>query len=233
VTVAERWRTVRDEVDAIARAVGRDPADVTVVAVSKLQPADAVREAAAAGVTDVAENYAQELVAKQDEVALPALRWHFIGRLQRNKARMVVGRAALIHAVDSLELAQEIGKRAVGAAQRGPDGSLYGAGGRQDVLVAVNTGGEEQKSGVAPDEVGALVEAIGAVANVRVQGLMTMPPLPDDPEQSRPYFRALRELRDRLGLRHLSMGTSGDYRVAIEEGATLVRIGTAIFGARP
>ena len=218
MTVAERWRAVRDEVDAIARGAGRDPAEVTVVAVSKLQPAAAVVEAAQAGVTDVAENYAQELVAKQDEVALPGLRWHFIGKLQRNKARMVVGRAALIHAVDSLELAQEIGKRASAP---------------QDVLVAVNTGGEEQKSGVAPDAAGALVEAIAALPGVRVRGLMTMPPWPEDPEESRPYFRALRELRDRLGLEHLSMGTSGDYRVAIEEGATLVRIGTAIFGARP
>jgi pyridoxal phosphate enzyme (YggS family) len=217
--LAARWRAVRAEVDELARAAGRDPADVTIVAVSKLQPAAAVIEAAAAGVTDVAENYAQELVAKQDEVTAPGLRWHFIGKLQRNKARMVVGRVALIHAVDSLELAVEIGKRAGGAVQ--------------DVLVAVNTGGEASKSGVAPDAVAALVDAIRAVAGVAVRGLMTMPPWPDDPEQSRPHFRELRELRDRLGLHHLSMGTSADYRIAIAEGATLVRVGTAIFGARP
>ncbi len=219
MTVAESWRAVRAEVDAIARAAGRDPSEVTIVAVSKLQPAAAVIEGADAGITDLGENYAQELVAKQDEVARPGLRWHFIGRLQRNKARQVVGRAALIHAVDSLELAQEIGKRAQGRIQ--------------DVLVAVNTGGEAQKSGVAPADAPALIAAIVALPGIAVRGLMTMPPLPDDPEHSRPHFRALRALRDQLGLHHLSMGTSGDYRVAIEEGATLVRIGTAIFGARP
>jgi pyridoxal phosphate enzyme (YggS family) len=217
--IATRWRRVRDDVDAIARAAGRDPAEVTVVAVSKLQPAAAIIEAAAAGVTDVAENYAQELVAKQAEVAAP-LRWHFIGKLQRNKAKLVVGRAALIHAVDSLELAAEIGKR---------------AGAVQPVLVAINTGGEAQKTGVEPDAAAALLDAIAALSGVRVDGLMTMPPLPERPEDSRPYFRALRELRDRLArpLPHLSMGTTGDYGVAIEEGATLVRIGTAIFGERP
>lgn len=222
MTVADRWRAVRAEVDRIASAAGRAPADVTVVAVSKLQPAAAVREAAAAGVTDVAENYAQELAAKQDEVG-PGLRWHFIGKLQRNKAKQVVGRAALIHAVDSLELAQEIDRRA------------RAAGLVQDVLVAVNTGGEAQKSGVAPGDAAALLDGIAALASVRVRGLMTMPPWPEAPEDSRPYFRALRELRDALGrdLPHLSMGTSGDYAVAIEEGATLVRIGTAVFGSRP
>jgi pyridoxal phosphate enzyme (YggS family) len=216
--IAARWRTVRDEVDAIARAVGRDPSSVTIVAVSKKQPASAVIEAAAAGVADVGENYAQELVAKQDEVGAAASpRWHFIGHLQRNKARQIVGRASLIHAVDSLELAVEIGKRAPSV---------------QDVLIAVNTGGEAQKSGVDPAEVERLRDTIAEIGNVRVRGLMTMPPLPDDPEDSRPHFRALRELGARLGLAELSMGTSGDYKVAIEEGATLVRIGTAIFGAR-
>lgn len=215
--IAERWRRVREEVDAIARRAGRDPADVTIVAVSKLQPASAIVEAAAAGVTDVAENYAQELVAKQAEVTAP-VRWHFIGKLQRNKVKMIAGKVALIHAVDSYELAAEIDRRAAGV---------------QPILVAVNTGGEEQKTGVAPADAPALLERIRGLAKVRVDGLMTMPPWPERPEDSRPYFRALRELGDRLGLRHLSMGTSGDYAVAIEEGATLVRIGTAIFGERP
>ena len=222
IDVAARWRAVRDEVDRIARAAGRDPAEVTVVAVAKLQPVAAIEAAAAAGVTDVAENYAQELIAKQAEVAAP-VRWHFIGKLQRNKARMVVGKVALIHAVDSLELAAEIGKRAAAA------------GAIQAVLLAVNTGGEAQKTGVAPDDAAALLAAIAQVPGVRVDGLMTMPPWPERPEDSRTYFRALRELRDRLGvpLPHLSMGTTGDYAVAIEEGATLVRIGTLIFGERP
>jgi pyridoxal phosphate enzyme (YggS family) len=220
--IAARWRAVRDEVDRIARAAGRDPAEVTVVAVAKLQPAEAIVAAAAAGVTDVAENYAQELVAKQAQVGVP-LRWHFIGKLQRNKARMVVGRVALIHAVDSLELAAEIGKRA------------RAAGTVQPVLIAVNTGGEAQKSGIAPEGAAAFLDAVAALEGVRVDGLMTMPPLPENPEDSRPHFRALRELRDRLArpLPHLSMGTTGDYAVAIEEGATLVRVGTAIFGERP
>lgn len=221
--IAARWQSVRAEVDRIARAAGRAAEDVTVVAVSKLQPAAAITEAVAAGVRDVAENYAQELVAKTEELKALDVRWHFIGKLQRNKARMVVGRAALIHAVDSLELAQEIDKRARAAEVV------------QEILVAVNTGGEAQKTGVAPGETASLLDAIGALAGVKVRGLMTMPPWPENPEDSRPYFRALRELRDSLGrdLPDLSMGTSGDYAVAIEEGATLVRIGTAIFGERP
>lgn len=226
--LAVRWAAVRAEVDAAARAAGREPAEVTIVAVSKLHPAAAVIAAAAAGAGDVGENYAQELVAKQDEVggAAPGLRWHFIGRLQRNKARMVVGRAALIHAVDGLELAAEIDKRA------------RAAGVVQDVLVAVNTGGEAQKTGVEPGEAPALLAAIAALPHVRCVGLMTMPPWPEHAEDSRPYFRALRRLRDELvaggaALPHLSMGTTGDFAVAIAEGATLVRVGTAIFGARP
>jgi len=221
--IAERWQQVRGEVDRIAVAAGRAPAEVTIVAVSKLQPAAAVAAAVAAGVTDVAENYAQELVAKHDELVALDVRWHFIGKLQRNKARMVVGRAALIHAVDSLDLAVEIDKRA------------RTAGIVQEVLIAINTGGEAQKTGVVPDAAAALLDAIAALPGVAVRGLMTMPPWPEAPEDSRRYFRALRELRDRLArpLPHLSMGTTGDYAVAIEEGATLVRIGTAIFGERP
>ncbi|MCB9560559.1 MAG: YggS family pyridoxal phosphate-dependent enzyme [Kofleriaceae bacterium] len=226
--IAARWRQVRAEVDAAATAAGRAPADVTVVAVSKLHPAAAVGAAFDAGIRDVGENYAQELVGKVAELgaAVPGLRWHYIGKLQRNKARAVVGVAALIHAVDGVELAVEIDRRAAAA------------GVVQDLLVAVNTGGEASKSGVEPGGAAALIDAIAALAHVRVRGLMTMPPWPDDPEDSRPHFRGLRELRDRLArpalpLPELSMGTTGDYRVAIEEGATLVRVGTAIFGERP
>jgi PLP dependent protein len=224
-TVAARWRAVRDEVDAIARGAGRDPAAITVVAVAKRQPAAAIVEAAAAGVTDVAENYAQELVARQAEVDVP-LRWHFIGKLQRNKVKHVVGRVALIHAVDSVALAEEIDRRA------------RAAGVVQDVLVAINTGGEADKSGVAPGDAARLIDAVAALGAVEVRGLMAMPPWPDRPEDSRPHFRAVRGLRDRLAtparpLVELSLGTSGDYPVAIEEGATLVRIGTAVFGVRP
>jgi pyridoxal phosphate enzyme (YggS family) len=225
--VAARWRAVRAEVDAACLAAGRRPEDVTIVAVSKLHPASAVDEVAAAGATDVGENYAQELVAKRAAVA-PAssgLRWHFIGRLQRNKARLVAGNVALVHAVDSLDLAVELGKRA------------RGAGALQPILAAVNVGGEAQKTGVTPADARALVDALRTVDGVRLDGLMTMPPPTDDPESVRPAFRALRVLRDALAtsaspLAQLSMGMSSDFAVAIAEGATLVRIGTAIFGAR-
>jgi len=224
-TLAARWIEVRANVDAAARASGRDPSSVTVVAVAKLQPASAVIEAAAAGVTDVGENYAQELAAKQAEVTAP-LRWHFIGKLQRNKAKQVVGRASLIHAVDGLALAEEIAARARAA-------EIV-----QDVLVAVNTGGEAHKTGTDTQALPALLDALDALDGIRVRGLMTMPPWPEHAEDSRPFFRTLRQLRDAIAtdarpLSVLSMGTSGDAIVAIEEGATLVRIGTAIFGERP
>jgi hypothetical protein len=214
--VAARWREVRARVDAACARAGRDPADVTVVAVAKTQPAEAVRAAVAAGAVDIGENYAQELAGKRAEVA--GARWHFIGRLQRNKAKLVAGQVALVHAVDSVELAAELGKRA-------------GAGGAvQPVLLAVNVAGEASKGGVALDAAPALAAELAAVAGVRLDGLMTMPPPDVDP---RPAFEALRALRDRLELRLLSMGMSGDFEAAIACGATHVRIGTAIFGERP
>src|SRR5262245_8713098 len=164
-TIAERWRAVRAEVDAACVAAGRRPDEVTIIAVSKLHPASAVDEVAVAGALDVGENYAQELVAKRAAVA-PAsasLRWHFIGRLQRNKARLVAGQVALVHAVDSVDLAVELGKRALAA------GAAV-----QPILLAVNVGGEEQKTGVSPDAAGALVDALRDVAGIRLDGLMTM-----------------------------------------------------------
>jgi pyridoxal phosphate enzyme (YggS family) len=223
--VATRWAAVRARVDAACRRAGRDPAAITIVAVSKLHPAETVARAIAAGVGDLGENYAQELVAKQAAVGAlttTPVRWHFIGRLQRNKAKLVAGKVALVHAVDSVELGAELGKRAVAA------------GAIQPVLIAQNAG-EATKGGVGEAEIAALLAGLAAVVGIRVDGLMTMPPPSDDPEASRPYFRALRELRDRLGrpLPVLSMGMSGDFEVAIEEGATHVRVGTAIFGARP
>lgn len=225
MTVAERWRAVRDAVDAACRASGRDPGEVTVVAVSKLHPGSAIEEVVAAGAGDVGENYAQELVAKQAMVGA-AVRWHFIGRLQRNKARLVAGKVALVHAVDTVELAEELGRRAAAL------------GTRQPILAAVNVGGESQKTGVEPSSAPAFVAALRAIKGVRLDGLMTMPPPADDPEASRPAFRALRCLRDGLAtaahpLTELSMGMSDDFAIAIAEGATLVRIGTAIFGERP
>ena len=221
-SIAERWAEVRTHVAAACERAGRAPSDVTIVAVSKTHPASAIREAAAAGATDFGENYAQELAEKQAE--LGPLRWHFIGRLQRNKAKLVAGKVALVHAVDSEELAIELGKR---AAQLQP------------ILLAVNLAGETTKGGVTAEAALALAPRIAGVANVRLDGLMTMPPPSDDPEASRPVFDALRELRDRIAgelgrpLPVLSMGMSGDYEVAIQCGATHVRVGTAIFGSRP
>jgi pyridoxal phosphate enzyme (YggS family) len=223
MSIAERWTAVRARVDQACERAGRDPTEVTIVAVSKTHPAAAVREAAAAGATDFGENYAQELVTKRAELAGLDVRWHYIGRLQRNKAKLVAGQVALIHAVDTVELAAEIGKR---------------AGRAQDVLLAINAAGEETKGGVTAEQAGALARSIESLQNVRVTGLMTMPPPAEDPEASRPYFEALRALRDRIAddlgraLPVLSMGMSGDYEVAVACGATHVRVGTAIFGAR-
>jgi pyridoxal phosphate enzyme (YggS family) len=219
--IGERWRAVRARVDEACTRAGRTPSEVTIVAVSKTQPARAVLAAAAAGARDFGENYAQELEAKRGECGRDDLRWHFIGRLQRNKAKLVAGKVALVHAVDSVELARELGKRAGGEIQ--------------PVLVAVNVAGEATKGGAAAEDVEALARDVLGVAGVRLDGLMTMPPPDVDP---RPHFDALRALRDRLRdtlatpLPVLSMGMSADYEHAIACGATLVRIGTAIFGAR-
>jgi PLP dependent protein len=216
-TIADNWKEVSARVEAACRAAGRDPGEVTIVAVSKTHPASAVREAAAAGATDFGENYAQELAAKRPEC--PGVRWHFIGRLQRNKAKLVAGQVVLVHAVDSVELAAELGKR---------------AGGVQPMLLAVNVAGEDTKGGVAAANAPDVARAIAKTANVRLDGLMTMPPPDEDP---RPHFDALRALRDRLAgelgpLPVLSMGMSGDFEAAIACGSTHVRIGTAIFGVR-
>ena len=232
MTIAERWHAVKARVAAACERAGRPVDEVTIVAVSKTQPVEAIRAAAAAGAVDFGENYAQELASKAAELAAApplappgAIRWHFIGRLQRNKAKLVAGRVALVHAVDSIELAEEIARRA-GAAS-------------QPILLAVNLAGEVTKGGVIAAAAPAIAGALAGIAGTSLDGLMTMPPPSDDPEASRPHFEALRALRDRLRdelgrpLPVLSMGMSHDYEVAIACGATHVRIGTAIFGARP
>ena len=209
MSVAERLAALRAEL----------PAGVTLVAVSKTQPAAAIREAYEAGQRDFGENYAQEWREKADALAdLPELRWHFIGALQTNKVKYLAGRVAYVHTVDREELARELSRR---FAQKGAVARVF---------VEVNTGGEASKAGCAPDEVPALAAAIRGLPALELVGVMAIPPPEDDP---RPYFRALRALRDALGLRELSMGMSGDWRVAVAEGATFVRIGSAIFGARP
>jgi pyridoxal phosphate enzyme (YggS family) len=224
MTIGERWAAVQARVAAACERAGRSAAAVTIIAVSKTHPADAVRAAHAAGATELGENYAQELAAKAAELADLSLRWHYIGRLQRNKAKLVAGKVALVHAVDTVELAEELGKRAGATVQ--------------PILLAVNLAGEASKGGVPADAAPALAQALAQVANVSLDGLMTMPPPSDDPEASRPYFEGLRALRDRLvdqlgrPLPILSMGMSHDFEIAIAAGATHVRIGTAIFGSR-
>ena len=213
--VAAGLSRVRERIAAACSRAGRDPASVRLIAVSKTKPIELVRAAQAAGQRIFAENYAQELREKAD--ALPAVEWHFVGALQTNKAKLVVGRAALVHTCDRLALAQELSKRAKAA-------SLT-----QRVLVEVNVGREPQKAGALPDDVPALLEQVRALPSLSCEGLMCIPPAEGDP---RPHFRALKQLAQGLGLRELSMGMTADYETAIEEGATLVRVGTAIFGER-
>ncbi len=195
------------------------PAGVTLVAVSKLQPPEAVREAYAAGQRHFGENYAQEWRAKADVLAdLTDLTWHFVGGLQTNKVKYLAPRAAWVHTLDREELARELSKR------------FAAAGATARVLVEVNLGGEAQKSGCSPDRVEPLVALARGLPGLEMAGLMCIPPPEQEP---RGHFARLRSLRDRLGLRELSMGMSADWRVAVEEGATLIRIGTGLFGERP
>ncbi len=218
--IAQRLDALRARVAAAARRAGRDPGEVGIVAVSKTKPAEQIREAIAAGCRDFGENYVQELQDKAAALAALAPRWHFIGHAQRNKAKLLVEvpGLVLVHGVDSVRLARALDAKAARPLE---------------VLVQVNVSGEASKSGCTPAEVPALLDAIAGSEHLRCRGLMTMPP-DGEPEAARPFFRQLRALRDRLGgdLPHLSMGMSHDFEVAIEEGATLVRVGTAIFGPR-
>ena len=224
MTIGERYQAVHARVVAAALRAGRDPAEVTLVAVSKTWPADVVAEAAAAGVPVFGENRAQELKEKHSVLG-SRVRWHFVGPLQSNKVRAVVGVAELVHSVDRYGLAEAIARRA------------RSAGAVQDVLIEVNVGGEATKHGVEPAGAVRLAEEVAALEGISVRGLMAIPPRADDPERSRPYFRDLAALRDLVGAAvpgatGLSMGMSADFEVAIEEGATVVRVGEAIFGPR-
>jgi PLP dependent protein len=216
-----RIAAVRRRVAAAAERAGRDPAAVTLVAVAKLQPAPAVRAAVAAGVTDIGENYAQELAAKAAEV--DGARWHFIGRLQRNKARQLVETGALVHSLDSLPAAAALGRRAQEA------GTVARA------LVQVELEERAAAHGVPAAGLEEFLTACRRTEGLEVAGLMLMPPPAPSAEATRPLFRGLAELARRLGgdLRALSMGMTADFEVAVEEGATLIRVGTAIFGPRP
>lgn len=220
--------SVRERIAAACSRAGRRPDDVTLIAVTKTFPPERIREAVRAGITDIGENYVQELLPKREALAGEPIRWHFIGHLQSNKVRQVVEWVAMVHALDSRTLAHELDARAARA------GRIV------DTLVEVNTTGEQSKFGVAPDLVLPLVRSLEECEHIRISGLMTIGPFLPDPEGSRPMFRVLRELRENLGRRHqqnlnpvhLSMGMTGDFEVAVEEGATLLRIGTAVFGSR-
>ncbi len=217
--VAANWRAVLERVRTAAARTGRSGLPIEVVAVSKLQPTEAIRAAYAAGARAFGENYAQELRDKAAELAdLPGLRWHAIGPLQTNKARYVARSAHVFHALDRQEVAEELSRRRTGAPLQ--------------VYVEVNVAGEASKSGVAPAVLGPLVQAVRPLPGLELVGLMTMPPL-GPAEKVRPLFRALADLARQHGLAGLSMGSTHDFEVAIEEGATVVRVGTAIFGERP
>lgn len=227
MSIADNLRAVQSGIAAAAARVGRDPAEVRLVAVSKTKPASFVDEAARGGQRLFGENYAQELIAKAKEVAEP-VEWHFIGSLQSNKVRQIAGLVTMIHSVDRLSLAQEI------------DRQWERLGLVCDVLIEVNIACEGTKGGTAAAEALHLARGIAALPHVRLKGLMTMPPFFDDPEGARPYFRELRRLAGAIAeadipnveMTELSMGMSGDFEAAIEEGATLVRVGSAIFGER-
>lgn len=221
--IGERYQAVRRQVADACDAVGRDPDEVVIVAVTKTVGAEAVRQALIAGCIDFGENRVQEFLGKYG--LFPTARWHFIGTLQSNKVKDVVGRAVLIHSVDSLHLLREVDRRAEGVDVVQP------------ILLQVNVSGEETKHGFEPSDLSDALAEASALEHVAVQGLMTMAPL-GRPEDARPIFRELRELRDSLRetapdgvkLDELSMGMTNDFRVAVEEGATIVRVGGAIFG---
>lgn len=225
MTVAERLAQVHERIERAARSSGREPTGVRLVAVTKTKPVSAIREAYAAGQRDFGENYVQELAEKAAQCAdLPGVVWHMIGHLQRNKVRQVVRLVSVVHTVDSVKLSEELGKRAAGRADR------------LRVLVEVNVGCEAQKAGCAPSELGAVLEAIAAQPSLSLSGLMTVPPHTADPAGARPFFDELVRLRDQHGgsarLPELSMGMTHDLEHAIAAGATIVRVGTAIFGER-
>ena len=237
INIAENLRVVRARIGAACERAGRSPEEVTLVAVSKLKPFEDILEAGASGVTHFGENYVQELMGKVEEAnqsgAPGPIRWHMIGHLQKNKVKYLIGQVALVHSVDSLPLAEQIEKEAA----------------RKDqvmrILLEVNIAGEESKWGFRPEEVKAAAETISAFPHVRTLGLMTSAPITEDPETNRLYFRNLNALARELASEELiavsdpefrgpvlSMGMTGDFEVAVEEGATMVRVGTAIFGKR-
>ncbi len=233
MTFAERRSGIVERLEAACRQVNREPSSVRLLAASKTRTPEDVREAMQAGHRLFGENRAQELRDKSTALVghRPMPEWHFIGPLQRNKVRYVVGTATLVHAVDSMRLAEAISKRALLLGSRGELSEPVGA------LIEVNIGEEASKAGVPASEALALAAAVQALEGIEVRGLMCIPPAGDRPEDAAPYFAAMGELaatgRARgLGLAELSMGMSGDFEVAVRYGATIVRVGTALFGPR-
>ncbi len=226
--MAERLAGVQERMLQACARSSRDPAGVRLVAVSKTVEPERIRQSLACGVTILGENYIQEAREKIPIIDNREISWHYIGHLQTNKAKYAAALFDMVHSLDSLPLAQALDREA------GKSGRVL------QVLVQVNVSGEQSKSGCEPGDAPGLIAAAAGLQHLRVQGLMTMPPLADEPEQSRPFFRALRLLRDDLarqlpgcgGLPELSMGMSADFEAAIEEGATLVRVGTLLFGDR-
>jgi len=224
--IRENLRRVQEEAAAAARRAGRLPGEVQLVAVTKTVPPERIKEALAAGVTACGENRVQELLVKQPLLP-PGVQWHLIGHLQTNKVKSVIGRVALIHSLDSLHLAREIGRRSL---ERGWTAQA---------LVQVNVAGEPTKYGLAPAEVADFLAECLSIEGLRIRGLMTIAPLVPRAEEVRPVFRALRLLAEKIrgdipgvSMDFLSMGMTNDFTVAIEEGASIIRVGTAIFGSR-
>ncbi|MBW2090847.1 MAG: YggS family pyridoxal phosphate-dependent enzyme [Deltaproteobacteria bacterium] len=220
-SISMRLLSVSERIQKACQRAGRNPGDVQLVAVTKTFSTETIRAAMEAGLNVFGENYIQEARTKIEEIGHSAS-WHFIGHLQTNKVKYAVKLFDLIHSVDSLKLAREIDKRAKGIERRIP------------ILIQVNISEEESKSGVDMASTADLVAAARELPNLEVRGLMTMPPFFDQPEKARPYFKALRAIKESIAppLTELSMGMSGDFEVAIEEGATIIRVGTAIFGQR-
>ncbi|MCI7099619.1 MAG: YggS family pyridoxal phosphate-dependent enzyme [Lachnospiraceae bacterium] len=226
--VKENLMEVESRVQAACKRAGRPREDVLLIAVSKTKPVELIREIMETGTKDFGENKVQEMCSKIEEIKEP-LNWHLIGHLQRNKVKYIVDKACLIHSVDSLRLAEEIQKEAV---KKGVD--------KVPVLIEVNMAQEASKDGINASETEELVREIAKLPNVQIRGLMTIAPFVDDPEENRVHFQAMRRLRDQLKamdipgveMTELSMGMTNDFEVAIEEGTTMVRVGTAIFGER-
>lgn len=225
--IPENLKNVQTKIQSACTSAGRSPEDVTLIAVSKTKPVSALHEAYAAGVRDFGENKVQELIDKISQLP-DDIRWHMIGHLQRNKVKYIIGKIALIHSVDSLRLAEEISRESV---RKGVD---------TDILIEVNIAEEESKFGVTYQETVELVENISLLPGIHIKGLMTIAPYTEFAEKNRLYFRKLHELSvdiegkniDNVSMSILSMGMTGDYSVAVEEGATCVRVGTGIFGER-